>query len=92
MAIRSSRSSLPALRLPVHTFVGKHCPACGTHSARCQEDMDDGRTICHVTGQTLVTCEACQRPALDAVPQTIGGDTVHICHDCARGAGRPERT
>lgn len=26
------------------------CPACGTHGSGCQEDLDNGTTICHVTG------------------------------------------
>lgn len=26
------------------------CPLCGQHGGRCQEDRDDGTTICHTTG------------------------------------------
>ncbi len=26
------------------------CPACGHHGSHCQEDLDNGTTICHSTG------------------------------------------
>lgn len=29
------------------------CPACGHHGSRCQEDLDNGSTICHTTGQVI---------------------------------------
>lgn len=31
----------------------KDCPECGHHGSRCQEDLDDGTTICHTTGQVI---------------------------------------
>lgn len=29
------------------------CPACGHHGSACQEDLDNGTTICHTTGLAI---------------------------------------
>lgn len=29
------------------------CPSCGSHGSRCQEDRDDGTTVCHSSGAVL---------------------------------------
>lgn len=62
----------------------RDCPACGSFSKRCYEDMDDGTTRCGVSGGVISQCEACGRDAYQTVELTMGGDSVHVCRDCAR--------
>jgi len=60
------------------------CPACGHHGSRCQEDRDDGSTVCHETGATLDTCEGCGRMTHEPVELGTAYDTLKFCPTCAK--------